>query len=1195
VARLGSTLARALFAAATVSLLLLAPLLSRGHAAVPSAGLIAHWSFDETRGTAAADSSGHGHGGSLTYGPAWRPAEDCKVGGCLSLDGVDDYVKVLDTASLRVTGDVTVSAWIKPTSLATKQSVVSKRYEYELGPLDNAAPNPLHWSHKNSSGTVISGKLTSGVDAGAWQHVVLVRDAAAKRVTGYENGALADVSTYAAAPATSSYQLNIGRNPAGNQHFKGLVDEVRVYRRALSDAEIQELYTAGDAPPPPPPPPDTQAPTTPASVSASAVSETQVDVSWTPANDDRGVNGYRVFRDGAQVAAVTGTAYRDGGRSPATTYAYRIAAVDAAGNVSPQSAAASATTPAAAPAPPQRQDVTLASGLAGPTSMGIAPDGRVFVAEQGGKLRVVRSGGLQSQPFLSVPVTSSNERGLLGVTFDPDFGSNGYVYVYYTRASPVVNRLSRFKASSANPDVAEAGSETVILDDIPSQTGWHNGGAIHFGTDGKLYVAVGEGHASSNAQRLDTLAGKLLRINRDGSIPADNPFYGSATGVNRAIWAYGLRNPFTFDVQPTTGRIFINDVGENAHEEINEAWSGPNNGTNAGFNFGWPTTEGPTSDPRFKSPFHSYPQTGGDCALTGGAFYNPGNVNFPTEYVGDYFFADYCSGWIKSLDLATKQVSTFIAADGTRDPVDLKVSDDGSLYYLARANGGTASVHRLSYVGASQPPSIVTQPQPVTAPAGGSATFTVSASGSAPLSYRWQRNGQDIAGGTGSSYTLSNAQAADDGTQFRVVVTNGSGSATSQAATLRVTANQPPTAAITAPASDALYSGGERIDYAGTGTDSEDGTLPADSFSWRVEFHHEEHTHPFMPDTAGSRSGTFTIPTTGETSPLVWYRIYLTIRDAGGLSSTTYRDVLPRKARITLDSSVPGLQLELDGQPHAAPHSVTGVVGVNRLLGAPATQSAGGRTYAHVSWSDGGAASHTIATPAADTTYTATYREQTAQPPGPAPTAGLVGHWAFDEGSGTSAADGSGRGHAGLLTYGPAWRPAAQCKVGGCLSLDGVNDYVRVLDAAPLRLTGSVTVAAWIRPASVGAKQSLVSKRYEYELGPLQDAAPHPLNWSHKAAGGALMAGNVAGTVAAGAWQHVVLVRDAAAKRVSGYVDGAAAVTGSYEQVPDTSTYNLNIGRNPGGNQWFGGLVDEVRVYDRALTAAEVAAVFNAR
>ena len=205
--------------------------------------------------------------------------------------------------------------------------------------------------------------------------------------------------------------------------------------------------------------------------------------------------------------------------------------------------------------------------------------------------------------------------------------------------------------------MAETGSEFVLIDSIPSETGWHNGGAIDFGPDGKLYVAVGEGHHEDNAQLLTTLSGKLLRINADGTIPTDNPFYGTATGNNRAIWSLGLRNPFTFDIENATGRIFINNVGENAYEEINQAWAGPNNGSNAGFNFGWPMCEGPlepawapATTPRSSIP-STTTQTGGDCAITGGSFYDPQTLNFPAEYVGDYFFADYCDGWIKNIDI----------------------------------------------------------------------------------------------------------------------------------------------------------------------------------------------------------------------------------------------------------------------------------------------------------------------------------------------------------------------------------------------------------------------------------------------------------------------------------------------------------------------------------------------------------------
>jgi glucose/arabinose dehydrogenase len=829
--------------------------------------------------------------------------------------------------------------------------------------------------------------------------------------------------------------------------------------------------------------------------------------------------------------------------------------------------------------------VLIASGLTNPTSMAIAPDGRIFVAQQGGALRVIKNNVLLPTPFLTVAVTSSNERGLLGVTFDPDFASNGYVYVYYTAASPVVNRVSRFTASSANPDVAQAGSEVFILNPIPSETGWHNGGAIHFGNDGKLYVAVGEGHDGDNAQSLSTLSGKLLRINADGSIPIDNPFYGSTTGSSRAIWSLGLRNPFTFDIQPTTGRIFINDVGENAYEEINEAWVGPNTGMNAGFNFGWPATEGPHNDPRFQKPFHAYPQAGGDCAITGGSFYNPATVNFPAEYVGDYFFADYCGSWIKSIDLTSKQVTTFLAGDSSRDIVDVKVGGDGSLYYLAR---GTSSVRRIRYLTTDQPPAILAHPQNRTVSVGQSATFTVSASGSTPLGYQWQRNGSNIAGATSASYTLVNAQLADSGAQFRVVVTNSFGTATSNAATLTVTSNQPPTAAISQPPAGSQYSAGETIPFSGTGTDPEDGSLAAGNFTWRVDFHHESHIHPFIPDTSGSQSGSFEVPTTGHVAADVWYRIHLTVRDSGGLMHSTYRDVLPRTSAITLTTNISGLQLTLDSQPVSTPHTVTSVVGIERTLDAPSPQTVGGTTYEFVSWSDGGPQSHTVSTPTTNTTYTATYREASGSSD-----QGLVGYWPFDEGSGTAAADLSGNGYNGTLQYSPTWTSSAGCVLGSCISFDGSDDYVRVADTAALRITGDISVSAWIKPTGTRSVQSIVSKRYEFELGPVHSVAPYPLRWSHKAAGGTLVSGDLAPATEADQWQHVVLVRDGATRQIRGYKNGALALSSSYSNPPDTSTYPLNIGRNPGGNQRFRGLIDEVRIYNRVLTAAEIQALLD--
>jgi glucose/arabinose dehydrogenase len=620
-----------------------------------------------------------------------------------------------------------------------------------------------------------------------------------------------------------------------------------------------------------------------------------------------------------------------------------------------------ASAVSAATLPTRFTETLVADGLSNPTAMAFAPDGRLFVAQQEGQLRVIKNGVLLPTPFLTLTVNSAGERGLLGVAFDPAFATNQWVYVYYTASRPAIhNRVSRFTASG---DTAVPGSEAILLelDNLTSARN-HNGGALRFGRDGKLYIATGENAAASNSQTLGNLLGKILRINKDGSIPADNPFFSTATGVNRAIWALGLRNPYTFSFQPGTGRMFINDVGQNTWEEINDGI--------AGSNYGWPTTEGPRSDPRFRGPIHWYghgsTSTTG-CAITGGAFYNPRTAVFPAEYVGEYFFADYCSGWIRRFDPATNTATGF--ATGISFPVDLEVAGDGSLYYLAR---GIGAVYRIEYT-ASQAPRITTHPADRTVPAGRTATFSVAASGTPPLSYQWRKNTANIPGATGASYTTPPTTLADNGAVFDVVVTSSFGRATSNDATLTVTANSAPQATITAPANNTLYSAGDTIHYSGTGTDPEDGTLPPSAFTWQVDFHHNTHTHPFVPARRGSTGGSFAIPRTGETSANVWYRIHLTVRDSGGLTHSTFVDVVPRKVTLTLAASPSGLQVTLDGQPVTTPRSVQGVVGIIRTLGVISPQTSGGTTYELQSWSDGGAATHDITTPASNTTYTVTY------------------------------------------------------------------------------------------------------------------------------------------------------------------------------------------------------------------------------
>jgi len=343
---------------------------------------------------------------------------------------------------------------------------------------------------------------------------------------------------------------------------------------------------------------------------------------------------------------------------------------------------------------------TVISGMSNPTAFAIHPDGRIFVCQQTGQLRVIRNGVLNGTSFVNLTVDSNGERGLLGIAFDPNYAVNRFVYVYYTATTPAIhNRVSRFTADPSNQDVALAGSELPILDLENLGATNHNGGAIHFGPDGKLYVAVGENAVSSNAQSISNRLGKILRINSDGSIPSDNPtsfpnISGTPTGLNRAIWDVGLRNPYTFAFRNGTGAMAINDVGNSTWEEINNGAPGQN--------YGWPICEGVCGTSGMTNPIYQYDHSGGVCAITGGDFYNPATVTFPAQYVGKYFFADNCAGWMKYIDPLNPPPTNGAAdfASGISAPVDIHVANDGSLWYLAR---GAGAVVRVQYTLASTP------------------------------------------------------------------------------------------------------------------------------------------------------------------------------------------------------------------------------------------------------------------------------------------------------------------------------------------------------------------------------------------------------------------------------------------------------------------------------------------------------------
>jgi glucose/arabinose dehydrogenase len=412
------------------------------------------------------------------------------------------------------------------------------------------------------------------------------------------------------------------------------------------------------------------------------------------ASDDTGVAAVEFQVDGATVGSeLTAPPYRvtiDTALWASGPHLVRVRARDAAGNRSAWSQArvdfgGSRSLPAGF-----SKDEAFVTGLDAATAMAQAPDGRLFVAEQGGALRVVKAGVLLATAFHRFSVDTQGERGLLGVTLHPQFASNGFIYVYYTRINGAArnNRVARLVAAGDT----STGAEQVLVDLPDLSASVHNGGAMKFGADGKLYVAVGDNADTRKPQDLADPFGKMLRFNDDGSIPTDNPFFAAASatqaGLARAVWAYGLRNPFTFAIQPGSGRMHINDVGADRWEEINLGAPGAN--------YGWPGSEGLENlGAGITPPLFTYGHLPGTppgagpggffvgFAVAGGAFY-PANGPFPLPYRGNYFFADYVGRFIGLIDLANGNAAySFGSVEGL--PVDMLVGTDGALHVLTRS------------------------------------------------------------------------------------------------------------------------------------------------------------------------------------------------------------------------------------------------------------------------------------------------------------------------------------------------------------------------------------------------------------------------------------------------------------------------------------------------------------------------------
>ena len=704
-----------------------------------------------------------------------------------------------------------------------------------------------------------------------------------------------------------------------------------------------------------------------------------------------------------------------------------------------------------------------------------------------------------------------------------------------------------------------------------------------------------------------SLDGAVLRLDpATGAASTFNPFAANANPNRRRVVGYGLRNPFRFTFRPGTSEVWIGDVGQGTWEEINRLSSRRLTATN----FGWPCYEGAGRNGGFDSanlnqcetlysagtatgPYYTYSHsarvvTGESCptgssAITGLAFYDRPRMggNYPTAYEDALFFADHSRNCIWAMRRGSNglpnpsTIETFVSAAG--NPVDLEIGPDGDLYY-ADLEGGR--IHRIRYTSANNAPTARASADPTS----GSVPLTVSFDGTASsdpdpgdaLSYAWDLDA-DGAFDDSTSATTSFTYTAPGAYNVRLRVTDNAGAADVASVTVSAS-DSPPVPVIDSPDATLTWKAGDAIAFSGHASDAEDGTVPASGLRWDVIVHHcpsNCHTHAIT-SFNGVASGTFTAPDHEYPS---YVELRLTATDATGTSASTSVDLQPLTVDLNFQSSPSGLRVSTAYGERTTPFSVAVIAHSSNSITAVAPQSAGGKTYAFASWSDGGAATHQItAADSGSDTYTATFTE-TAPPP-----SGLVAAYGFDEGVGSSVADASGSGNGGTIS-GASWTTG---RFGGALSFNGTNNWVTVPDANSLDLT-RFTISAWVKPAStqsgwrtVALKEKTNGLAYALYANGVSPSAPAV--WID--AGSEVGTGTGASALPAGVWSYVTGTYDGSALRL--YVDGVLKATRNTTGTIAATTGPLRIGGNAVWTEWFNGALDEIRIYNRALSAAEI-------
>jgi glucose/arabinose dehydrogenase/PKD repeat protein len=519
---------------------------------------------------------------------------------------------------------------------------------------------------------------------------------------------------------------------------------------------------------------------------------------------------------------------------------------------------------------------------------------------------------------------------------------------------------------------------------------------------------------------------------------------------------------------------------------------------------------------------------------------------------------------------------------GARGPVYLTTGPGGDLFY-ADFDGGT--IRRIVFNGSNNPPVAALQATPTSGAAPLAVQFNASGSSDPDgdvLNFSWDLDGDGNFGdSTAPNPTFTYSTAGSYPVQVRVTDSKGA----SSTAGVTIVAGTRPTVTITTPLGGATWRAGDTITFSGMASDLEDGTLPATALTWTVILHHcpsNCHTHP-VTGFAGVAEGAFPAPDHEYPSHL---ELQLTARDSSGLTSTTSLLLFPQTTTLTFQTNPPGLQIAVGSGSEATPFSRTVISGSGNSVSAITPQTLNGTNYMFVSWSDGGAQSHVVVAngPA---TYTAVYENApSTEPPG------LVAAWSFNAGSGTTAADVTGNGRTGTIS-GATW--TAQGRYGNALAFDGVNDWVTVADHNSLDLATGMTLSAWVYPTAHGDgvwRNILIKQRTGGEAYTLYSNVdtnvptvyvdPSPTTWL-----------DARGTMQLplNAWTHLAASYDGTTLRL--YVNGSQAGSRSVTGAIVTSTGPLRIGGNSVWGEFFQGLIDEVRVHNRALAVSEIQTLMN--